>query len=160
MLRGAQRRGNPFSPKPPLCKGRWYGEAVPEGLLPGWPEGDNPSVSASRCQLPLHKGALQRYRAVRADRVVRPYNGTSYPKGTCSASLHGRTASPTTNNAAPPEQRGAALSVYAIAEHRRRRVIFTACYKREPRGSSTRRWGTDVITQLRCNRFRFCRYCR
>ena len=33
---------------PPLCKGRWYGEAVPEGLLPGFLENDNPSVNASR----------------------------------------------------------------------------------------------------------------
>ena len=44
---------------PPLCKGRWHGAAVTEGLPPlssiVKPEGDNPSV-ASR-QLPLHKGA-------------------------------------------------------------------------------------------------------
>ena len=30
-----------------------------------------------------------------AGRVVRPYDGTSYPKGICSAALHCRTPSPT-----------------------------------------------------------------
>ena len=35
------------------------------------------------------------------------------------------------NNAAPPEQRGAALSVHVW--HRRRRVIFAAQSEREPR---------------------------
>ena len=45
---------------PPLCKGRWHGEAVTEGLLPlsreRFTEAHNPSV-ASR-QLPLPKGVI------------------------------------------------------------------------------------------------------
>ena len=54
----------------------------------------------------------------RADRVVRPYDvrqgavrngtaGTSYPKGICSAALHGRTPSPANKRTAP--RRGAVL---------------------------------------------------
>ena len=45
-----QRRPPTATAKPPLCKGRWHGEAVTEGLERVWacwvvPEGHNPSVS-------------------------------------------------------------------------------------------------------------------
>ena len=36
-----------------------------------------------------------------AGSFVRPYNGTAYPKGICSAALHGRTPAPTNKRTAP-----------------------------------------------------------
>ena len=91
-LRGAKRRGNPFSPCLPL-RGRWQREALTEGELSyGFPLPQSAAPTA-----PSQGGLTARQR--RAD-------GTSYPKGICSAALHCRTASPTERFTAPVRRAG------------------------------------------------------
>ena len=97
------------SPRLPL-RGRCQREALTEGEMP------RVFLSPSRLRRqPPPRGGLTARRC-RAD-------GTSYPKGICSAARHGRTPSPTANNAAPRKGRRA-FSVHVW--HRRRRVIFAA----------------------------------
>ena len=76
------------SPCLPL-RGRWQREALAEGEIP---QGFL-SPSRLRRQPPPRGGLAARHR--RAD-------GTSYPKGICSAALHGRTLSPAGGQGRPP----------------------------------------------------------
>ena len=74
-------QGDTDSPCLPL-RGRWQREALAEGEI----SHGFLSLSRLRRQPPPRGGLAARHR--RAD-------GTSYPKGICSAALHGRTPSPT-----------------------------------------------------------------
>ena len=59
-------------------------------------------------------------RSSRADRVVRPYNGTSYPKGICSAALHCRTPSPTGSVRTRKSRSGGSGSLFFVIAPMRR----------------------------------------
>ena len=91
-------QGDTDSPCLPL-RGRWQREALAEGEIPhGFL-----SPSRLRRQPPPRGGLAARRR--RAD-------GTAYPKGICSAALHGRTPSPTilTRDGVPYARLSAAFS--------------------------------------------------
>ena len=85
-------QGDTDPPCLPL-RGRWQREALAEGEIPhGFL-----SPSRLRRQPPPRGGLAARH--CRAD-------GTSYPKGICSAALHGRTPSPTRGSTYRPVGRG------------------------------------------------------
>ena len=95
------------SPCLPL-RGRWQREALAEGEIPhGFL-----SPSRLRRQPPPRGGLTARHR--RAD-------GTSYPKGICSAALHGRTPSPTRGSTYRPvgryPHRPAGINAHSAAGH-------------------------------------------
>ncbi len=89
---GPAAQGDVDPPCLPL-RGRWQREALAEGEIPhGFL-----SLSRLRRQPPPRGVLAARHR--RAD-------GTSYPKGICSAALHGRTPSPTGGQRTCPVGRG------------------------------------------------------
>ena len=100
-------QGDTDSPCLPL-RGRWQREALAEGEIPhGFL-----SPSRLRRQPPPRGGLTARHR--RAD-------GTSYPKGICSAALHGRTPSPTRGSTYRPvgryPHRPAGINAHSAAGH-------------------------------------------